>query len=160
MRALPAFDKSAPRTPADKLWIAFRFIVFGIGGFLLIWVSMLSLAMEFSSPKEHWMSPYLALALAFVATLMMLLGVGEWGRWGYLLVLISSPLVAFLSFTIPWPKWFDDIMNTGSFILLLALPFIFTYVLVRRYYRRRDAKANSALNENLPGPIPEEQTAK
>jgi len=151
---------SAARALAGKVWIAFRFVVFGVGGFVLIWISMLSLVMEFSSPREHWMSPYLALVLAFVAALMMLFGVGEWGRWGYLLVLVSSPLVAFLSFVIPWPKWLDDLMGKDSFILLLALPFILTYIAVRRYYRRRDSKRSSALNEDLPGPIPEEQTTK
>ena len=53
---------------------------------------------DFSSPGERWMSPYFALPLAFVGALMMLLGAGEWGRWAYLFVFISTPFVMFLFF--------------------------------------------------------------
>jgi hypothetical protein len=146
---------------ARKLWIAFRFVVFGVGGFLLLWFSMIALVMEFSPPSEHLMSPYLALPLAFLGALMMLYGAGEWGRWGYLLVFVSTPLVAFLAFIIPWPKWFEDSMgNKGSFVLFLALPFVLSYIAVRRFYRRRDARNNSTAHEDLPGSISEEQPTK
>jgi hypothetical protein len=152
--------KSAPQTFARKLWVAFRFVVFGVGGFVMLWISMIALVMEFLPPIDHWMSPYLALALAFIGALMMLFGAGEWGRWGYLLVFISTPLVAFLSFTIPWPKWFDDLMGKDSFILLLALPFVLTYIAVRHYYRRRDARNNSLANVDSPVQVSEEQPSK
>lgn len=160
MSVIPATDRSAPQTIARKLWIAFRFVVFGVGGFVMLWISMMALVMEFLPPIDHWMSPYLALALAFIGALMMLFGAGEWGRWGYLLVFISTPLVAFLSFTIPWPKWFDDLMGKDSFVLFLALPFILTYLAVRGYYRRRDASNSSATDSGLLAPNSEEQTSK
>jgi hypothetical protein len=161
MSAVPMTGKSAPQMPARKLWIAFRFVVFGVGGFLLLWISMLALVLEFSSPSERWMSPYLALPLVFVAALMMLFGAGEWGKWAYLLVFVSTPLVAFLGFIIPWPKWFEDsIGNKGSSVLLCVLPFILTYIAVSRYYRRRDPRNDPAVHTDLPAPVSEEHTSK
>jgi hypothetical protein len=154
-------NKSAPQiTIARRLWIAFRFVVFGAGGFVLLWISTIALSMEFSSPREHWVSPYIALPLAFVAALMMLFGAGEWGRWAYLLVFVSTPLVMFLLFSIPLPKWVDDSLNKGSFVLLLVLPFILSYMAVRYYYRRCDARNNPTAHEDLRVPVSEEQTSK
>jgi hypothetical protein len=161
MSAVSISGKGAwQRTLARKLRIALRFSVFGVGGFVLLWISTIALVMEFSSPREHWVSPYIALPLAFVAALMMLFGAGEWGRWGYLLVFVSTPLVMFLLFVIPMPKWVDDSLNKGSFVLLLVLPFIVSYIAVRHYYRRRDAKNNSPAHEELPVSASEEQTSK
>jgi hypothetical protein len=161
MSGVSITGKSALQTLAGKLWIAFRLVVFGVGGFLLLWISVIALALEFSPPVEHWMSPYLALLLVFVGALMMLFGAGEWGRWAYLLVFVSTPLVLFLTLTIPWPKWFEHSMGSKeSFALLFALPFILTYIAVRFYYRRRDARRNSTAHEKLSGSVCEEQTSK
>jgi hypothetical protein len=153
--------KSASQiTLARKLWMAFRFVVFGVGGFVLLWISTIALSLEFSSPAEHWISPYFALPLAFAAALMMLFGAGEWGRWAYLLVFVSTPVVLFLLFIIPLPKWVDDSLNKGSFVLVLVLPFILTYIGVRHYYRRRDARNNSTEHKEVIVPAPEEQISK
>jgi len=91
---------------------------------------------------------------------MMLFGAGEWGRWAYLLVFISSPLVMFLMFMIPWPKWVNDIFNKPSIVLVFVLPIVFTYIPVHRYYQRLDARNNFAKHVDLPSPLSEEQTAK
>jgi hypothetical protein len=160
MSAVSMTGKGAPLILARKLWIVFRFVVFGVGGFVLLWISMIALSMEFSAPPEHWISPYLALPLAFVAALMMLFGAGEWGRWAYLFVFVSTPFVMFLLFVIPMPKWLDDIFNKESIVLLFALPFVFTYIAARRYYRRQEAKNDPAAHTDLPDPVSEEHTPK
>jgi hypothetical protein len=147
-------------TLAKKLWVAFRFVVFGVGGFVLLWISMLALTFEFSTPSEHLMSPYLALLLAFVGALMMLFGAGAWGKWGYLLVFVSTPLVMFFLFLIPPPKWLDDFFNKGTVVLLFILPFVFTYLAVSGYYRRREARNYSAPQADLPVPASEERISK
>jgi hypothetical protein len=148
MNAVSITAKSAPQmTFARKLWIASRFVIFGVGGFVLLWTSM-------------FISPYLGLPLAFVAALMMLSGAGEWGRWAYLLVFVSTPLVMFLFSVIPWPKWVDDNLNKGWIVLLFALPFILTYIAVRRYYRRRDTRNDRVAHADLPIPLSEEHTSK
>jgi hypothetical protein len=161
MSTAPITSKSAPQIAlARRLWIAFRFVVFGVGGFVLLWISTIALGMEFSSPREHWISPYLALPLAFVAALMMLFGAGEWGRWVYLLVFVSTPLVLFLFFVIPLPKWFDDSLNKGSFVLLIILPFILSYIAARAYYRRRNTRNSSTEHKEVNVPVSEEQISK
>jgi hypothetical protein len=159
MSAVPMSSKSTTQTLARKLWIAFRFVLFGVGGFALLWISMLALV-DFSSPGERWMSPYFALPLSFVGALMMLFGAGEWGRWAYLFVFISTPFVMFLFFVIPWPKWVDNNLNKGSIVLIFVLPFILTYIAARRYYRRRDPRNDSATHKDLPFPVSGEQTSK
>ena len=124
-----------------KLWIAVRFIVFEVGGFLLLIINWLALVLRFSFPRETMMNPFLAFLLVFVGALMMLFGVGEWGRWAYLWVFVSTPLIVSLFLVIPWPKWRDN-LNSGSKetgVLLFALPFVVSYIAVRRYYRHHDA---------------------
>ncbi len=123
-----------------KLWIAVRFIVFGVGGFLLLIINWLALVLRFSSPPETMMNPFLAFLLVLVGALMMLFGVGEWGRWAYLWVFVSAPLMVSLFLVIPWPKWLVDLNLGGkeTGVLLFALPFVVSYIAVRRYYRHRD----------------------
>ena len=73
----------------QRVWIALRFIVFGVGGFWLLmfcWIARLE-------PATHLMNPFLALPLGLIGALMMLFGAGEWGRWAYLWVFLSTPLV-------------------------------------------------------------------
>jgi hypothetical protein len=141
------------------LWIAFRFVVFGAGGFVLLWFSTIALGMGFSPSREHWISPYFALPLAFAGALMMLFGAGEWGRWAYLLVFVSTPVVLFLGIIIPFPKWVDD-LSKESFVLLLILPFILSFIGVRHYYRRRDARNNSTEHKEVNVPVSKEQISK
>jgi hypothetical protein len=47
------------------------------------------------------MSPFLLIPLSLIGAAMMLFGVGEWGRWWYLLVFLSIPLSLSLLFLIP-----------------------------------------------------------
>ena len=76
---------------------------------------------------------------------MMLYGVGHWGRWAYLWVFFSVPLVVtplgLLAAKYPAA---DSLFATPIFILLVALPMPVSYLLVRGYYRRREAEAKKA----------------
>lgn len=74
-------------TVAWKTWMAVRFIIFGIGGFIALWISWLSLIIfAVDPPGERWLSPFLTVPLSFVGALMMLYGGGQGGRWAYLFV--------------------------------------------------------------------------
>jgi len=108
------------------------------------------------------MNPFLAFLLALVGALMMLFGAGEWGRWAYLLVFVSSPLVVSLILIIPWPKWVENINWGGkeTGVLLFALPFVASYIAVRRYYRRRDARNTSAQHKDSSVPASQERASQ
>jgi hypothetical protein len=80
-------------TLAWRIWIAIRFIVFGVGGFIALWISWLSLIFAFDPPSQRLFSPFVAVPLALVGALMMLYGGGQWGRWAYLWVFVSVPIV-------------------------------------------------------------------
>ena len=51
---------------------------------------------------QHMMTSFLSLPLALVGVLMVLYGVGEWGRWAYLLVFLSIP-ATFIGYCILFP---------------------------------------------------------
>jgi len=124
-----------------KPWIVVRFIMFGVGGFLLLIVSWHAMVLRFLSPPETMMNPFLAFLLALVGALMIF-GVGEWGRKAYLWVFVSTPLMMSLLLVIPWPKWLASLTLGGKETRssLFALPFVVSYIAVRRYDRRLDPK--------------------
>jgi len=127
-------------TVAWKTWIAIRFIVFGVGGFIALWISWLSLIIFVSDPPDQqWLSPFWAVPLCFVGALMMLYGGGQWKRWAYLWVFVSVPIVVspVILLAEAYPA-LDFLAPKGPGIVLLALPMVVSYLLVRRYYRLRD----------------------
>jgi len=123
-------------TIARKIWITIRFIVFGIGGFVAVWVSWWSIMFAFFPPGDRWLSPFVAVPLSLVGALMMLYGGGQWGRWAYLWVFVSVPLVVapvgWLAEAYPAAEW---LFATPILIMLCALPMPVSYLLVKKYYR-------------------------
>jgi len=128
-------------TIAWKTWMAIRFIVFGIGGFLALWISWLSILFVVMDPHDErfLLSLFVAAPLSFVGALMMLYGGGQWGRWAYLWVFVSVPIVVSPVFLLAeaYPA-LDFLAPKGPGIVLFALPMVGSYLLVRRYYRLRD----------------------
>jgi hypothetical protein len=79
------------------------------------------------------LSPFLLVPLSLIGAVMMLFGVGEWGRWGYLLVFLSMPMSLSLLFLVP----------TGGkdvFVLVPTVSAVVSYIVVRRYYSRRKSR--------------------
>jgi len=92
----------AKRTPLETLWLAVRFVLFGVGGFVLLMASWFVLFGWLGS--HRWMNSLLTLFLALAGAAMMLLGSGQWGRWAYLCVFLSMPIfVSVLMFLAPNP---------------------------------------------------------
>jgi len=121
---------------AWKIWIAIRFIVFGVGGFIALWISWLSII---DPPGQRWLSPFVAVPLGLVGALMMLYGGGQWGRWAYLWVFMSVPIVgsALGLLAENYPK-LDFLFATPLILILFASSMALSYFLVRKYYRLRD----------------------
>jgi hypothetical protein len=122
-----------PRTVAKKVWIALRFVSFGLGGlWLLIIFSFEFIAGVHPQPATVTsISPLLALPIALAGALMILFAVGSWGRWAYLWVILSIPLTLLLTTTVlPGDKG----IAVG---LALALTASASNAAVRAYYRRR-----------------------
>jgi|SRR6266850_2299693 hypothetical protein len=126
-------------TIARKIWITIRLVVFGIGGFVALWVSWLSIIFAFGPPGDRFLSPFVAAPLSLVGALMMLYGGGQWGRWAYLWVFVSVPLVVtplgWLAEVYPAA---DRLFAKPILIMLIALPMPVSYLLVKKYYRRVD----------------------
>jgi hypothetical protein len=126
-------------TLARKIWIAIRLVVFGIGGFVALWVSWLSILFAFGPPGDRWLRPFEAIPLCLVGALMMLYGGGEWGRWAYLWVFVSGPLVVtplgWLAEVYPAA---DRLFAKPILFVLIVLPMPVSYLLVKKYYRRVD----------------------
>jgi hypothetical protein len=133
-------DQPQTRTTAVwEAWLIVRFIVFGFGGFIAAFISWMSLPFAFGPPGDRWLSPSIALLLSVAGALMMLYGVGQWGRWAYLWVFLSIPLVVtrlgLLAEKYPAADW---LFATPIIILFSVLPMPVSYLLVRRYYRQGD----------------------
>jgi hypothetical protein len=113
--------------------IAFRFILFGIGGFFVTLYSSLAVFAG-PNPKGEWFSfSLLALFLVPEGALMMLFGAGAWERRWYALVFLSFSLgIALLRF---FPA-----TDKGNGVLLTITPPILAYLFVRRYYRHSEGK--------------------
>ena len=74
-----------------------------------------------------------------VGALMMLYGGGQWGRWAYLWVFVSVPLMATpLGWLVEVYPAADRLFAKPILIMLIALAMPVSYLLVKKYYRRVD----------------------
>jgi len=118
-----------------KIWIAFRFIVFGVLGFVVMMSASVTLLTD-TSVLGHNRDTLACLGLIVITILgavMMLYGAGEWGRWGYLFVFLSTP-ASFVFFLIV-PHAGKD---AGVTVPVLAT--VGTYLIVRAYYACRKSQ--------------------
>ena len=72
---------ASPKRFARKAWVAVRFVLFGFFGFLVMLLFSVFFIARVFEHDPHFLSPFLSLPLALLGSVMMLYGVGEWGRW-------------------------------------------------------------------------------
>jgi hypothetical protein len=137
------------------IWIAIRFVTFGVGGFVALLRGSSGL-LDFLEPiSPHDPRSWMGLPLALVGGLMMLFGAGVWRRWAYLWVFFSL-LIVLCSIAIRGeyvPNWWHYVPDEKSFgIILFAVPMVLSYWAVKRYYKQREAA--------LPSSVPASQIAK
>ena len=124
-------DHALRKTVIQKAWIAARFVLFGLLGFWVMLGFTVAFASRVSGHDPHLISPFLSLPLALVGAVMMLYGVGEWGRWAYLWVFLSMPISLWLLLLVPG-AW-DSI---GLPLIVAALAAFFSNAGVQIYYSR------------------------
>jgi hypothetical protein len=115
-----------------KLWIAVRFVLCGVGGFLLMllsWFFFINRVLD-AHPHSNWRLalPSLMLAGAFLA----LYGVGQWGRWAYVGVFLTFPLS-----TILWALVSGASQDKATGPLLCGVVTLAAYYVVRGHYEAR-----------------------
>ena len=123
---------TVPNSFQKKAWVSVRFVLFGVFGFVVMiaaWVMLLDRLISLRQENGQ-INPFLLIPLSLLGAAMMLFGVGEWGRWGYLLVFLSVPVSLSLLFLIP-------AAGKEAAIVVPALAAAGTYAVVRRFYRRR-----------------------
>jgi len=121
----------ASTSARQKVWLALRFILFGFPGFWLLLYCAMALFGHFFDSNQHFISPFFLLPLSVIGALLMLYGVGEWGRWAYLCVFFSIPAsLCLLIWILP---------GTGSKLLPvigIAAAAFAVHARVRAYYAR------------------------
>jgi hypothetical protein len=142
-------DKYPLQKGVRKSLIAIRFVLFGVGGFIVMFWFSLDFFLRLSEPylRQTTMNPFASLPLAFVGALMTLFGVGELKRWAYLWVFASMPASFFLLALMP--NSVGDSKEMG-----VVFPFVgamVSYAVVRGYYRRQDAQ-NMCASLETPSP--------
>jgi len=135
------------KDPRLTLWIAVRFVIFGVGGFFALWIGwvMLADAIDPISSKDRW--NLLGFPLALVGGLMMLFGSGVWRRWAYLWVFYSTPVVLITMVMLASYTQNLDRYIPGPLIafLFFIAPMPVSYWLVSIYYKRREASQPSSM---------------
>lgn len=116
---------------------AIRLVLFGFGGGVLWFASMIGLVVSFFGEKTT-VAPLLLFVLFILSALAILYGAEEWGRWAYLLVFFSIPGSLILFALIPSPE-----LHSFTLLPVLIPGFCayFTYYRVRSYYARKLAKS-------------------
>jgi hypothetical protein len=119
-------------------WIAVRFIVFGVFGFLVMLSAFLMLMDRLTSVHhvDGYLVPLGLIVVSGLGAVTTLFGSGEWGRWGYLFVFLSFPVSLLLLFLVPHGG-----KDVGAIVPTLAS--VGTYVVVRTYYARRKRPESS-----------------
>jgi hypothetical protein len=135
MRMNP-YSSFRPAPLLHKAWVAVRFVVFGFAGFWVMLGFTMAFLMRVFMHDQHVMNPFLSFPLAVAGAFMMLFGVGEWGRWRYLLVFVSIP-AAFIGSSYLYDWIFPDSPKPlGPFVIATVAAFL-THRAVRAYYARR-----------------------
>lgn len=117
---------------AHKAWIAVRFILFGVGGFVIMFYCTIAVIAAVFEQDQGILSPVLSLPLLLTGAVLMLYGVGEWGRWAYLLVFFSIPASLFALVLIPGAD-----SDKGLPIFVAAIAAFIVHKRVRAYYARK-----------------------
>ena len=122
----------AKNTFLGKVWIALRFVAFGVFGFVVMFFAFVVLIDRVTSihHEKGYAVPIGLIVVCGLGAVMMLFGVGEWGRWGYLFVFLSIPVSLLLLFLMPHAG-----KDVG--VIVPALASVGTYIAVRTYYARR-----------------------
>jgi len=124
-----------------KIDFAIKFVALAVPGFLIFMACCLGLIIELSYGEPFVMDPAMAPILGLVSALMILAGTGQWGRWAYLWVFLSIPIVGLLwAMIFKRDNFFDPLATYPKLlgVAVFALPMIDSYVLVNRYYARKE----------------------
>lgn len=125
--------RSVSNSLTAKLWIVVRFLLFGVGGFLLMLAAWLSFLDRLNS-HSAWLLVFAPIGI--IGAALMLYGVGEWGKWAYLGVFLSIPLSMLLWFIPSYPQ--DKL--SGAFTP--AVVAIVAYLLAKLHYWRRQSHSS------------------
>jgi hypothetical protein len=138
-------EQSAGKRTQQIIETVLGFILLAVPGLALVLFCWLGLIIELSYGEPLVFSPLLALPLAFVGSLMILAGVRQWRRWGYLWVFLSIPIIVLM-----W-ELVSPLLLSGPYdplkanpktlgIVVFVLPTIIGFAIVKLYYKRRTQK--------------------
>lgn len=124
---------SGTKNFGQKIRIALRFIIFGLGGLGIMFCFTVALAVTFFEQDQTILSPFFSLPLLLVGAFMILYGIGKWGKWAYLLVFFSIPVSLWIVSLIPGTD-----SDKGLPVIIAAIAAYITNNRVRVYYARKN----------------------
>jgi hypothetical protein len=142
-------ETKRPRSKRQTLVQAVLFLFCAIPGLALFFVYGGALIGHFIDPDPYLPGPVRSVAGTAAGLLLMLVGVGKWKKWGYLLVFLSLPASLFLYGWLAPPE-FDNTLFLAVFALVCTFA---TNRAVRKYYGRGQSSPQEPAGE--PGPISE-----
>ena len=127
------------------LWIAMRFMIFGLGGLAVLLSSTCAFGLFLSGAKIPTIIPWLSLPLTFAAALMMLFGTGKWGQWFYLLIFLSIPCTLWMLIAASGPG-----SGKGEVFFVLIVVALGLCALTRGWEAARAKQSRGKRNEEPP----------
>jgi hypothetical protein len=134
------------QTLIHHLWVALRFLVFGVGGLAILLGSTVAFGLFLSGANIPTISPWLSLPLTFAAALLMLFGTGKWGQWFYLLMFLWIPCALWMLIAASGPG-----SGKGDIFFPLIVIALVTCALMRGCEAARAKAPQAKRNEEPPG---------
>ena len=132
----------------SRLLSTFLFLFCAIPGLFIFLFAAIQLIAFFIDTSERLLNPLTATIVMSICSILMLVGVGEWRRWRYLLVFFSIPVSLFSVFFIgikviplkvsPEAVGFVPL----GFAMFIAFCAFTTHRFVRAYYQKRERNRN------------------
>ena len=129
-------SRSASRGSRSKMGTWLLFTLCGVPGMLILLVASFQLFVTFYDPRasDIQVSPFVSTIAAFGGAILVLLGVGKWNQWGYLLVFFAIP-VSLCVFIVLDRGGQGNAATIATFVAVCTFATLYS---VRAFYRRRD----------------------
>jgi len=129
-----------PSSPNSKLATLLRFVFCGLIGLWLMLLTSVSFYLSLMG-ENGFLHPLVILPFVVLSSLLLLYGIGEWGRWAYLWI-FHAPLPSVLLLgLLPGGD-----SKEAAFLVIIASPIVAYFAVKAYYHKPADAECENRRN--------------